>query len=297
MMQVASKRLALLQRKYPEWRAWLAVVEAVMQESVTSNWQAGIPRHPIEQNLDQPLLTAATIAVDESDIASWLEHLLDLASRANNDALANLIRLNKGAVRGCSSALLRASVDGNYRQINEFARALDVDSEGFRAVVELTPLPLMQACRRCWSTLIRENWSAGYCPVCGAWPAFAEEQGIERIRVLRCARCGAGWRSECLRCPYCATTEHAKLTSLVLGAAHDTWRIDACTVCLGYVKTMLVLQGCAPEEILLEDLATVELDIAAGDAGYVRPANPGYAPAIRLAALTGQNNDQWAGAL
>ena len=51
----------------------------------------------------------------------------------------------------------------------------------------------------------------GYCPVCGAWPAFAEMRGIERSRYLRCGRCGGGWQAQCLSCSYCGMTDHEEL--------------------------------------------------------------------------------------
>jgi FdhE protein len=52
--------------------------------------------------------------------------------------------------------------------------------------------------------------------------------------------------------------------------------IEACKRCLGYVKTFTKLQGSPPDKILLDDLATVELDVAALDQGYKRPQGAGY---------------------
>ena len=52
--------------------------------------------------------------------------------------------------------------------------------------------------------------------------------------------------------------------------------IDACRRCLGYVKTLTTLQGSPPAKILLDDLATVDLDVAAFERGYGRPEGAGY---------------------
>ena len=52
--------------------------------------------------------------------------------------------------------------------------------------------------------------------------------------------------------------------------------IDACKRCLGYVKTFTRLQGCPPDTVMLEDLASVALDVAALEQGYTRPAGAGY---------------------
>jgi formate dehydrogenase maturation protein FdhE len=52
--------------------------------------------------------------------------------------------------------------------------------------------------------------------------------------------------------------------------------IDACNRCLGYVKALTKLQGSSPAEIMLDDLASVELDVAAAEQGYKRPQGVGY---------------------
>ena len=139
----------------------------------------------------------------------------------------------------------------------------------------LLPLPLLHACRRRWQDAVPQTWSQGYCPICGAWPAFAELCGVERSRYLRCGRCGSAWRSQLLSCPYCGTTDHELLGSLVA----ERWVVETCRRCRGYVKTFTRLQPSAPEQGLIDDLASVELDIAAKQRGYLRPDGPGYLPA------------------
>ena len=53
--------------------------------------------------------------------------------------------------------------------------------------------------------------------------------------------------------------------------------MDACKRCLGYVKTFTTLQGSPPAKVILDDLASVELDVAAAEQGYKRPQGAGYA--------------------
>jgi FdhE protein len=116
----------------------------------------------------------------------------------------------------------------------------------------------------------------GYCPVCGAWPAFAEARGIERSRHLRCGRCGSEWQGRGLYCLYCGMTDHRELVSLVPENSGSNSVIDACTHCRGYLKTFTTLQGSPPDKIILDDLASVELDVAAVEQGYKRPQGAGY---------------------
>lgn len=135
------------------------------------------------------------------------------------------------------------------------------------------PIPLLHACRRRWG--VPKGWSQPYCPVCGAWPGFVEVCGVERARHLRCVRCGSGWRAHARSCTYCGNTDHERLAALVLedGPKHA---IDVCRSCNGYLKVFTVLGPAAPEQALLEDLASVELDIAAEARGYRRPPGEGF---------------------
>jgi FdhE protein len=116
----------------------------------------------------------------------------------------------------------------------------------------------------------------GYCPVCGAWPAFAEVRGIERSRYLRCGRCAGEWQARALTCPYCGMTDHNQLVSLIPEKAGASRAIEACKRCLGYVKTFTTLQASPAGRIMLDDLASVDLDLAAIERGYGRPQGPGY---------------------
>jgi formate dehydrogenase maturation protein FdhE len=52
--------------------------------------------------------------------------------------------------------------------------------------------------------------------------------------------------------------------------------IGACKRCLGYVKTFTKLQGCPSAEVIIEDLASVALDMVAAEHGYKRPQGAGY---------------------
>ena len=52
--------------------------------------------------------------------------------------------------------------------------------------------------------------------------------------------------------------------------------VEACRRCRGYVKSLTRLQAGPPAGVHLDDLATVDLDIAALDEKYERPGGTGY---------------------
>ncbi|HYX66508.1 MAG TPA: formate dehydrogenase accessory protein FdhE [Burkholderiales bacterium] len=144
------------------------------------------------------------------------------------------------------------------------------------AIALIAPMPFLHACRRRFADALPASWSRGYCPICGRWPALAEVCGVERLRYLRCGACGAAWRAAALSCAYCGATDHHTLGGLVAESGDKRAAIETCAACRGYLKCFSRLSAGAPAEVMLEDLASVELDLAAAGRGYARPESPGY---------------------
>jgi FdhE protein len=264
-----------LKRQRPEWSPWLSVVEEIVREVGKPVWDAAVPGRVEARDAGVPLLAGVTPAVQPTTVSRLLKQMVRIAARGGTSKLASLeaaITADLDIVR-----LFDASVRQDTRFVATAAALSRTDPDAFQAVVPLLAVPFLQACNRRWAEAIPESWTHGYCPVCGSWPAFAEVRGIERRRYYRCGRCGGEWHANALSCAYCATSNHNDLVALVPGnGGSSRGAIDACRRCLGYVKTLTTLQGCAPGAVMLEDLATVALDVAALEQGYVRPQGSGY---------------------
>jgi FdhE protein len=262
-----------LKRRHPEWQPWLAVVQAILRETEDPKWDAVVPL-PAETKSKVPLLAEAKLEVETSLLRPFSEQLMGIACRSGTPQMATL----KAALHAELDVftLFRASLNQDADRIKEVVLALGADAEAFQAVAVLMPVPFLQACNRRWAGSIVASWTEGYCPVCGGWPAFTEVRGIERSRYLRCGRCGGEWQAHCLCCPYCGMTDHKQLLSLVPENSGSNSTIDGCARCLGYVKSFTTLQGSPPAKVILDDLASVELDVAAVEHGYKRPQGAGY---------------------
>lgn len=263
-----------LKRRHPEWEPWLAVVQEILRESADSKWDTIVPLRAGTQPDKVPLLAGANLELEKDSLRLLLEQLMGVACRSGTAKMATL----DAAMREDLDIfiLFRASLHQDSDHIKDFAVVLGVDPEAFQAVAAMVPVPFLQACNRRWGRAIAVSWMEGYCPVCGAWPAFAEVRGIERSRYLRCGRCGGEWQAHLLYCPYCGNTDHKEQVSLVPESSPKS-AVDACKRCLGYVKTFTTLQGSPPAMVILDDLASVELDVAAAEQGYKRPLGAGYA--------------------
>jgi FdhE protein len=288
---MADTALHGLKRQRPEWEPWLAVVEEILREAATPTWDVAVPALAAEApgakaarsaeapdagapaQTGIPRLAGTTIPLAASLVRRLLERLIRTASMSGPPKMATL-----GAVLYKNLdvlALFSASLRKDTERVKEVA-ASGADAEALQAVVALLPVPFLHACNRRWASSIPESWQEPYCPVCGSWPAFAEVRGIERRRYFRCGRCGGAWPARSLSCPYCAMGDHEALVSLVPENASSRALIEACRRCLGYVKTFTTLQGCPPARVMLEDLASVDLDVAALGHGYLRPTGQGH---------------------
>lgn len=263
-----------LRRDWPAWAPWLAVVEETMREAGggASRWDAMVPEGTAASPRTRPRLSGARLSLDEGAVRGWLERLARVAARGPAPKMATVA----GALAGNGDAitLFEASLRQDTGRIDEIAARRGADPEGLQALGALVAVPFLHACNRRWAPSASWEWAEPYCAVCGAWPAFAEVLGAERSRQFRCGRCGGAWPSQPLCCPYCANTDHDLLLSLVPENARAGGVIEACGRCLGYLKAFTTLQGCAPEAVMLEDLASVDFDVAALEQGYRRPAGP-----------------------
>ena len=112
-------------------------------------------------------------------------------------------------------------------------------------------------------------WNHGYCPACGSWPALAEVVGGHRL--LRCAFCAATWERTIYACVYCDEQGEAFVT-----AAPDEERTDRrtelCSSCGAYLKAIDTSEISPFPLVAIADMETMDLDIAAMDHHYGRPA-------------------------
>jgi FdhE protein len=106
------------------------------------------------------------------------------------------------------------------------------------------------------------------CPCCGGAPVCGvlSERGHGAGRALVCGTCATTWPAPRLVCPACGAVE---VQALPVFRA-DEWpaiRLDACDACGTYLKAIdLTVDGHAVA--VVDDIATVSLDVWAADQGY-----------------------------
>ncbi len=161
---------------------------------------------------------------------------------------------------------------GHTDALHSRAESLGLDPGLAAMVLRWTLFPVLARIQASLAaSLPASPWPKGYCPTCGSWPALGESRGLEQVRYLRCGWCAAAWGFPRLRCPYCAADDHRQLGYLQREGQEGKERVATCDACRGYVKTMATLTALTPVQLLVAEVATLPLDLVAGDRGYAVP--------------------------
>jgi FdhE protein len=257
-----------LAREHPEWRGWLDVMRAALNQAADPVWSRVVVTPGSDPRA--PWLTGACVEMSERLARRWLRDLMALALRAPADGPGTPTRAPRGGGSLDAAGFLRAAVELDLDALDAVGAAAGIDGGLARALAHPVALPVLAACAARAGT--RAGWDRGYCPVCGAWPALAELRGLEASRQLRCARCGADWATAWLTCVFCGNDDHRELAGLVSEAAGAMRRVDTCTRCRGYLKSVTTLTARSHAEVVIEDMATVPYDVSALGEGACRPA-------------------------
>lgn len=251
------ERLTALERANPAWAPWFGLWRAA--DRAEANARRLDVTLATDRPRDAPLMHGATVHADARVVERLLTDLARAASVSWSDS-------------GDPLPLLEAALRGHGR---------DTGDEALSAVLQfVVPLVLAGASRL--TQQMPSPWSHGYCPACGAWPLRVELRGVERERHLRCGRCAADWRGSWLCCSYCGEKDHHLLGLLSPEGQLESRRVETCASCRRYLKAFAALAPADPLEMLLDDVETLELDLAARERGFSRPDALGFSIDVRV---------------
>jgi Protein involved in formate dehydrogenase formation len=124
---------------------------------------------------------------------------------------------------------------------------------------------------------IPDDWRGAACPICGGAPQvslIAEESGEfmgGAPRTLVCGRCASWWPYPRITCALCGEEDPQRINAFV-AADSRVARVDTCETCHSYIKTFdLRAPGAKGVLPLVDDVATLVLDLWAQERGFTRP--------------------------
>jgi FdhE protein len=218
-----------------------------------------------------PLLRNQTVGIDRTAFARRWDGITAVLKKRSHDragAISTALRQGKLDV----DHLVVELMAGRAGSIHAQAEALGLDVPLTATVLWLTLFPLLSHFRVSLAPVLGGvAWPEGFCPCCGSWPKLGEFRGLEQTRFLRCGLCAGEWEFPRLQCPFCGTTDHRQLGYLHVEGEEGKYRAASCEECQHYLKMQSTLTALTPPQLLVADLATLHLDLAAAERGYCSP--------------------------
>ena len=234
-----------------------------------------------------PALAGEPIPLPVPLLKPALSRLCSALARGGAGDVAEHIRSQLDETRIDAGALLAASLKRDQTAIRTVAVHHGLAPDLVWLVAELGVSPFVYVLQR--SLFDRESalpdlhaaldeWNHGYCPLCGSWPALAEVAATRR--VLRCSFCALAWMPNEYACVYCR--EHGeKFVTAAPDEDRKDRRLEVCGTCGSYLKTIDVPTLTPFPLLAIADLETMDLDMAAMERGYNRPALKDFGRSLR----------------
>jgi FdhE protein len=212
----------------------------------------------------KPLLDLSKLPLDWEQIGALFKRLLKLVeSREEGRKQAGGLRQALAKDQENSHRLMKAILSSDFQAIEATALELDVTPSVLILFLRMSLRPtLLKAARAALDFLDINDWPHGHCPVCGSAPKLGDLSGEGGKRRLHCTLCETTWPYPRLRCPFCENDNPEKL-SYVHAENEVGLRVDVCSNCGLYIKTIDLRETAGPVIVPLDDLATWHLDLIA----------------------------------
>ncbi len=222
-----------------------------------------------------PVLEGRDLDVDVEQAMALFLRLASAAEQAGEQVSVERVRRwiheEQGGDAGAAFQAILSSCEES--SAGEGWERMGIDGDLCQFLVQAALKPLLRAWWRKFHALSDEvKWSQGICSICGSGPLLADLQGNEQARHLRCGLCGADWRVARMSCVHCGTEDHRTLRVFFPGSDHTGPRIEACDKCMTYVKVLPAFSPTPVDLLIVEDLATLNLDAEAQKRSYRRAA-------------------------
>lgn len=211
----------------------------------------------------RPLVAFSDIPVEASDFRLVLRQTADVLKRFGLLEGGDHQRLQALAHDGDACSAAEAWFDRSSRQAT--------DEPGLGAEMEqaiaLALRPFLARCAdAAQPATTLASWTVGHCPICGGEPELGVIEAPD-LRRLICGQCGLRWAFSVDACPHCPNTDRQRLTSFA--TADRRYHVTACEVCRRYLKSYNGQRAARPVMPAVDTLATLPLDAAAIQRGYV----------------------------
>ncbi len=276
-MEKLKKRIQQLKKKRPGYKEILNFYQKIREEQ--EKIKVSLKLEPIHLKKEWkellakegfPMLEKKDFPIDIEASCTLFQSLCRIGKDAN-PYMAEQLRKIEEAIdneRIDPKELLKPGV--KEQRIEQISNKFGLDKKVLLFLIQSSIRPSIKAgVKQLVNELETETWLKGFCPICGSLPYLSLLKEEVGKRFLLCSYCGYQWRIERLVCPFCGNKEQESL-QYFHAEGEEAHRIDLCDKCHQYIKT-IDLRKIEVIDPILEDLATLHLDILASQKGYKRP--------------------------
>lgn len=275
-MEKLKKRIQQLKKKRPGYKDILDFYQKAREKQEEIKHSLKIEPILIKKEWKDLLAKEGFPMIEKKDFPLDIEKSLTLfqslcqIGKEANPYMAGQVKKSEEAFDKKKGDIKKLLNEGfNEKRIEKLADQFGIDKKVFSFLILESIKPSIEAgVEKISNELDTETWLKGFCPICGSFPSLSLLKEEVGKRYLLCSFCGYEWRIERLICPFCNNKEHESL-HYFYGEGEDAYRIDLCDKCHQYIKT-IDLRKIEAFDPLLEDLATLHLDILASQKGYKR---------------------------
>ena len=275
-MEKLKKRIQQLKKKRPGYKDILDFYQKAREKQKEIKHSLKIEPILIKKEWKDLLAKEGFPMIEKKDFPLDIEKSLTLfqslcqIGKEANPYMAGQVKKSEEAFDKKKGDIKKLLNEGfNEKKIEKLADQFGIDKKVFSFLILESIKPSIEAgVEKISNELDTETWLKGFCPICGSFPSLSLLKEVVGKRYLLCSFCGYVWRIERLICPFCNNKEHESL-HYFYGEGEDAYRIDLCDKCHQYIKT-IDLRKIEAFDPLLEDLATLHLDILASQKGYKR---------------------------
>lgn len=276
-MEKLKERIQEITRKRPGYREILNFYQQIRkkQEVVRAAVRTKTPfsKNQWEEILatkDFPLLERKVFPLDMEAMLVLFKSLCRIAGKANPYMVGEVEKIEDGLYKRKFNFQEMFEEGFLESKIERGAKELGCDKNVFFFLLYSSIKPFVEAkIDQLPTNLNTETWLQGYCPICGSLPCLSLLKEEAKKRILLCSYCGYRWPAERLFCPFCSNRKQGSLLYFY-AEGEEFCHIELCDNCHRYIKTLDWTETEKPDP-LLEDLATLHLDILASQKGYKRP--------------------------
>ncbi len=216
-----------------------------------------------------PLIDVKDFTYDQKESTRLFVTICNLAKEANPTLAASAeILLNVDDSNLKPERLFKALLNGNEAIFENIAAKFEIEKQILGLITYHSLRPSLCTAAGQLSAYLKEDepWLKGYCPICGSAPIVSILAG-EGARRMVCSFCWHQWAVKRVYCPFCDHSG-AKNMHYIFSEEEKDLRVDLCSKCNKYLKTIDIRQADRLIYPPLEQIATLHLDIKAREEGF-----------------------------